>query len=72
MVVTPLQGLRGVWERLTWASARRTRFSPGCHIGGFQPRQQAPAAHRARRFLRAFRAEAPHDEHGVPSCDSLG
>ena len=28
-----------LWRGLTWASARRTRSSPGYHIGGLQPRQ---------------------------------
>jgi len=40
MGVTPLQGWGGLWGRLTWASARRTRSSPGYHIGGFQPRAE--------------------------------
>src|SRR5213592_2016167 len=37
--VTPLQGLGGMWGRLTWAFARRTRSSPGCHIADLRPWQ---------------------------------
>jgi hypothetical protein len=32
-----LTGLDSFWGRFTWASARRTRFSPGYQIAGFQP-----------------------------------
>ena len=38
-----LIGLGDGWGRLTWACARRTRSSPGFHIGGLQPqRSEAP------------------------------
>src|SRR5712692_1985566 len=37
MRVSPLQGLGDLCGRLTWASARRTRSSPGCHMAGLRP-----------------------------------
>src|SRR6266704_3528807 len=37
--ITPLQGLGGLWRRLTWAFARRTRSSPGCHMADLRPWQ---------------------------------
>ena len=37
MGMAPLQGLGNLWMQLTWASARQTRSSPGCHMAGFQP-----------------------------------
>ena len=43
-----LIGLGDGWGRLTWACARRTRFSPGCHLWGLQPRRsEAPPEAKA-------------------------
>src|SRR5260221_6326251 len=45
-----LTGLR-LFVRLTWASARGARSSPGYHIGGFQPRLGGHGV--AREFKQA-------------------
>ncbi|SPE61041.1 hypothetical protein SBV1_590059 [Verrucomicrobia bacterium] len=37
---TPLTGLQGFVGRVTWGCARRTCFTPGFHITGFQPSEE--------------------------------
>ncbi|SPE51355.1 hypothetical protein SBV1_1300018 [Verrucomicrobia bacterium] len=32
-----LTGLQRLLQRLPWGCARGTRYTPGCHITGFQP-----------------------------------
>ena len=36
-----LTGLTGFFDGITWACARRTRSSPGCHMRGLQPQSKA-------------------------------
>ena len=49
-------GLTGHFGGPTWACARRTRSSPGYHIGGFQPRRgSAGSCPSRRRDARATR-----------------
>src|SRR6266446_455674 len=59
MRVSPLQGLGDLWGRLTWASARRTRSSPGCHMPGLRP---WPICGRKAREVKAW-AEGPRTGH---------
>src|SRR5262245_53306056 len=47
-----LSGLGKFVPRVTWASTRHARSSPGCHIVGFQP---ATAAASRQRLQQAFR-----------------
>ena len=51
-----LTGLMGFFDGITWASARRTRSSPGFHIRGLQP----PGGLRPAVPLRAGHRPAPY------------
>jgi len=49
-------GLGYCMGRLAWAYARRTRSSPGCHIRGFQPRQECYMGRSSWAFARRTRS----------------